>query len=380
MPVSRKIDLLIIGGGPAGAGAAIHAKQLRPDWQVVLIDKDEFPRDKVCGDGLGPHAVNEISRLGADGVLGEHLPIHSLRLDGPGGLYLEDQPYKPLYALRRFELDAGLVRCAQELGVEVLVERVDSISTDSTGVTVNDVWRAPFVIAADGANSRTRRLCGLPFASGHDLAFSVRGYLRSDVTALTITWQKRFAPSYSWAFPVGDGYANVGFGCLKSALPEKGSKPALWEAAAEFTGIDATDSTLRAHHLPFSSARLERSSGRVLFVGDSAGLINPLSGEGIYYALASGRLAASALALEADPIVGYSRNLNREFRSHFRSTSLCAAALHLGIINLDAVILAGQDHKVFEDLVELMLGDGTVTPTIVTGILGGWLKAIRRGG
>jgi flavin-dependent dehydrogenase len=274
-------------------------RQLSPKSRVVILDKAPFPRDKICGDGLGPHAISELSMLGAHEVLSGHEPITRIELRGPHGARFDGVIPRPGYVIRRFELDANLIKVAIRHGVEVVVERVDTLEVSSSQVVVNGSWQAPFVVAADGANSRCRRQLGLAGATGTNLAFAARGYMKTDQEAIVIAWEPNYGPGYSWIFPLGDGTANVGFGGIKDRMPSGGTK-ALWGVTSELTGIDPADPSLHAHHLPLSSARLQRSTGRVLFVGDAAGLINPLSDEGIFYALASGRIAAHAL-LTADP-------------------------------------------------------------------------------
>jgi len=85
-----EVDVVIIGAGPAGSSAAAHVKRLQPDARVVVLDKAEFPRDKPCGDGLGPHAVSEIVSLGAAGIFAGRVPVSKVRLVGPHGADVPD--------------------------------------------------------------------------------------------------------------------------------------------------------------------------------------------------------------------------------------------------------------------------------------------------
>ena len=100
---------MVVGAGPAGAAAALEARRLRPDASVLLVDKAAFPRDKACGDGLGPHAVDELGALGASGVLDGYPPIRGLRLRSPRGMEVAGDPARPNYVIPRSVLDARLV-------------------------------------------------------------------------------------------------------------------------------------------------------------------------------------------------------------------------------------------------------------------------------
>lgn len=363
----RHVDVLIIGGGPAGAAAAIRTKQLRPMSSVVLLDKADFPRDKPCGDGLGPHAVAEAVNLGAADLFVGRVPVSNVRLVSPGGAEVVGAPPKPGFVIPRYDFDAGLVSVAQSLGVEVVRERVSSIATQGDVVSVNDRWRAPWLVAADGVSSRTRRLLGgeggasIPFGPGH-VAIAVRGYAPCDHHRFTIAWQRRNWPAYSWEFPIGDGRANIGYGYLLASGPkQRPAREELWEVLAETVSLVPDPSTLRAHHLVATTARADVTVGRVLFCGDAAGMINPLTGEGIYYALASGRLAAAALVSE-DPPRAYRRGLAREFGRHFRSTRWAHRAQRLSPRMVDAgVAAAGRNAQTFARLTELAIGNGTLT-------------------
>src|SRR5215211_6720837 len=108
----------------AGAAAALEARRLRPGASVLLVDKAAFPRDKACGDGLGPHAVDELEALGAGGVLEGYPPIRGLRLRSPRGMEVAGDPARPNYVVPRAVLDARLVAAAQAAGAELHRSRV----------------------------------------------------------------------------------------------------------------------------------------------------------------------------------------------------------------------------------------------------------------
>lgn len=370
------VELVVVGGGPAGSAAAIRYLQLRPGARVVILDKAQFPRDKPCGDGLGPDAVGELVTLGAAEVLRGRQPVASVVLQSPSGRRVTGAPPRPGFVVPRVDLDAGLVTVAQSMGAEVVHERVETLEQTGDAAVVNGRYRAATVVAADGANSRCRTLLGMDRAPDAHAAFAVRGYAASDTTALEIRWERRLYPAYSWVFPVGAGRVNIGFGCLHSRLSGDKPKERLWTALAETVDLEPLDGTVRAHRLPFTSARLARSSGPVLFAGDAAGMINPLSGEGIYYALATGRMAATAAVLHGTrAATAYEAAVTRVFRAHFRSTAIAHRLQRLPR-NIDAAVAAAdRSWPVFEDLVELALGRGRLTAAMTAGIARRWLAA-----
>jgi len=369
-----KADLVVIGAGPAGSAAAIRYLQLRPSARVVVLDKAQFPRDKPCGDGLGPDAVDELVTLGAVEVLRGRVPITSVVLQSPSGRRVTGLPPRPGFVVPRFELDAGLVAVALSMGAEIVHERIESLERTGAGVVVNDRYGAAVVVAADGANSRCRALLGLDRAPDDHAAFAVRGYAVSDAAALEIRWERHLFPAYSWVFPIGDGRVNIGFGCLHSRLTGDKPKERLWNALTETVDLVPLDGTLRAHRLPFTSSKLAIAAGPVLFVGDAAGMVNPLSGEGIYYALATGRMAAAAAAAHGCSAArAYESAVEKSFRRHFRSTAIAHRLQRLSR-NVDAAIAAAQDSPlVFEDLTDLALGQGRLTVTMAAGVARRWL-------
>src|SRR5262249_20316985 len=151
-------------------------------------------------------------------------------------------------------------------------------------VVLDAAIAARAVVAADGANSTVRRVLGIAPPADRHLAIAVRGYadVPVDDDVQLIVMQQDGWPAYAWSFPMGDGTAKVGFGMLRPRLRAAGrpGREMLHGRLAEILpGSPARD--LRAHHLPLSPGRPGPGVGRVLLAGDAAGLINPLTGEGI---------------------------------------------------------------------------------------------------
>jgi geranylgeranyl reductase family protein len=425
--VIEDFDLIVAGAGPAGSAAALAARRMAPGSGVLLLDKAAFPRDKACGDGLAPHGVDELRRLGALGVLRGIRPVRRLRLRAPSGREVAADCARDNWVVPRRVLDARLVDAAVAAGAELRLERVRSLTDTGAHVVVNGRYRARAVIGADGANSSVRRLAGLPMHRLRDLAIAVRGYAAAPdgEPEQYIGWVADGWPAYAWSFGLGGptpGRANVGFGLLRSRFG--GDRRELHGRLVQvLPGLELEPGSLRAHHLPLATARPQAGRGRVLLAGDAASLINPLSGEGIYYALVSGRLAATAAlgdqgartglgqldeagqgagrtpapvdptgahALgrppgnEASapagrrgrrhllpPAAAYARALRAELGHHRAHVRAAALAIKAPAVVEAGVTAARRSGPVFDALVELGLGRGTITPRLAAGLAGG---------
>ncbi|MEO3810213.1 NAD(P)/FAD-dependent oxidoreductase [Sphaerisporangium sp. B11E5] len=374
-------DLVVVGGGPAGSAAALRAAQLRPGARVLLLDKDDFPRDKACGDGIAAHARDELALLGLPDVLDDYRPVRRLAVVSPGGARVEATVARPNHVVPRKVFDARLVEAARDRGVEVRRHRVRALETRGGHVVLDGTVPARAVVAADGANSVMRRLIGVPPAAARHVAIAVRGY--ADVPAgdetQFIAMQREGWPAYAWSFPVGDGTANVGYGMLLPNLRATGrpGRDVLHGRLADLLpGLPARD--LRAHHLPLSTGRPIPGAGRVLLAGDAAGLINPLTGEGIYYAVLSGRLAAeAALQTPGTPLPAYRRALRAALGRHLRTTDALAFAARSPSFLDAAVTTAARRPEVFDLLTEVGLGAGTVPLSVALAVTGHWVTAGR---
>ncbi|MDH2426119.1 NAD(P)/FAD-dependent oxidoreductase [Sphaerisporangium sp. TRM90804] len=370
-------DLVVVGGGPAGSAAALRARQLHPGARVLLLDKADFPRDKACGDGVAAHGREELALLGLPDLLADYRPTRRLEVVSPGGARVLATVARPNHVVPRAVLDARLVDAARARGVEVRRHQVRALTARGDHVVLDGEIAARAVIAADGANSAMRRLIGVPGSPERHTAIAVRGY--ADVPAeddvQLIAMQKDGWPAYAWSFPIGDGTANVGFGMLLPRLRATGlpGRQVLHgRLAALLPHLPARD--LRAHHLPLSPGRPRPGAGRVLLAGDAAGLINPLTGEGIYYALLSGRLAGEAAVQEpADPLRAYRRGLRGALGRHLRTTDVLARASQSpGFIDA-AIATAARRPGVFDMLVEVGLGAGTVPLPLAWAVARRWM-------
>lgn len=287
-------DVLVIGAGPAGSSAALRARQL--GLTVALIDKARFPRDKLCGGGITGRCRSHLDALFAP------LPASIWQESGKvqlfaGNRVIADLPdIPPIAYTMRTDLDAALLAQAVAAGAEDLTgQRIDVLDLESNRIrTVSgrDV-AARVIIGADGVNSLVARTL---HGRAYDPAFigfalevevplpegGVTPYL--DMTAAY--W------GYAWGFPKRDSLT-LGIGGWQSRNPDLKAKFEAWLRAR---GHDPTTLRIKGHHIPSGDQRLPPGRGAVLLAGDAAGLVDPITGEGIAWAVKSGALAAEAAA------------------------------------------------------------------------------------
>ncbi len=370
-------DLVIVGAGPAGSSAALGALAQVPSLRVLLLDRSTFPRDKSCGDGIAPHVLDALAGVGASDVVSGWRPLDQLELSHDD-VVVEGTMRRQVHVVPRTVFDARLVERAVAAGAVLRQHRVTSVTTDP--LTVSGGLRAGVVIAADGAGSVVRRALLGPRREPR--AIGIRGYAPTTPELRgrqIIRFGDRNQPSYAWAFDRGDGLANVGYGELLP--PERGSRQPptrrllLEQLEALVPGAASTGSDWRGHHLPLSGFRWRQPDGPVLLVGDAAGLINPMTGEGIYYAVATGisagRAAARSLAAGRPGGAGaaHRRDVRRLLATHLRHTWVASRLTRSPLVVDAGIRAAAGDPRVFDTLIELGLGDGRINPRLVAGLL-----------
>ena len=324
----RDADVIVVGAGPGGSTTAYHLAS--HGVRVLLLEKTEFPREKVCGDGLTPRAVKQLIDMGVD--LNEDkgwLRNKGLRVIG-GGIRLElDWPELaafPGYGLTRTRLDFDelLARRATEAGAILKVNHtVTSPVLDAGGRVAGVVaktpdgeqtFRAPVVIAADGVSGRFPLALGVAKREDRPMGVAVRRYYRSAAkhdddyleSWLELRSQEgedKLLPGYGWIFGMGDGRVNVGLGVLNSSvaygktnyrtmlLDWLATTPPEWGMTDE----ENADGPILGAALPMGFNRTPHYTRGLLLVGDSGGMVNPFNGEGIAYAMESGALAAEVV-------------------------------------------------------------------------------------
>ena len=288
-----KYDVIVAGGGPAGSTSArVLAEQ---GARVLLLDKQAFPRDKPCGGGVTLRAA---STLDVDLSPVIERTIYGARFSLRLGSEFDRTFDKPLtYMTQRILLDAYLLELAARAGADVHErDGVREISIDASGVratTSRDAYNGRILIGADGANGITGRALGLRPSYEEAVALegnvpwsSATGHDWEDLVALDLGG---LAGGYGWVFPKGE-HLNVGVGAWKYASFTL--KPKLASLARRYGFDESRLENLRGHHLPVRVSGSPIARGPVALVGDAAGLVDPLTGEGIHMAFASAQLAA----------------------------------------------------------------------------------------
>ncbi|HYG93311.1 MAG TPA: NAD(P)/FAD-dependent oxidoreductase [Nocardioides sp.] len=369
-------DLVVVGGGPAGSAAALGALADRPGARVLVLDRDEFPRDKSCGDGIAPHVVDVLGPLGAGDVVDGWTPLQRLDLSR-GQARVAGHLARPVWVIPREVFDARLVDRAVRAGATLARHRVREVRRDGEVVVVDDAVRARVLVAADGVHSAVRAATGARPTTRRALA--IRGYTPTPAAyhgRQVIRFGEGKVPSYAWAFDRGDGQANVGYGEFSRNGRASSRAAMLGRLEDLLPGTVADGSRWRGHHLPLSGwgSASEQPDGPILYAGDAAGLVNPMTGEGIYYAVATGalagRVAARALREGRPAAAGaaHRRATRRLLGRHLHHTWAASHLIRSPTVVRAGIAAASADRRVFDALVELGLGDGRITPRLVGGL------------
>ncbi|WP_019932637.1 geranylgeranyl reductase family protein [Nocardia sp. BMG111209] len=314
-----QVDVLVVGAGPAGSAAAAWAARAGRD--VLLLDSAVFPRDKTCGDGLTPRAVAELEHLGLGEWVRTHTVNRGLRMCGFGAETLLDWPDGsfPRYgsAVARTELDDKLRETAVRSGARMVDgARVTEVARDGdrvTGVTVqaDDVTRpvsCRTLVVADGVRSPVGKLLGRTWHRKYAYGVAARAYIdsgRSDDEWITSHLELRDAegdlvPGYGWVFPLGNGRVNIGVGSLATAARPShiALKPLLQHYVSQRRSewqFEGEAREVASALLPMGGAVSTVAGRNWALVGDAAGCVNPLNGEGIDYGLEGGHMLSELL-------------------------------------------------------------------------------------
>lgn len=370
-------DLVVIGAGPAGASAALAARRERPAASVLLLDRAAFPRDKSCGDGIAPHALDVLDTLGAPTTFAGHPPVTTLELSN-GGVGVVREMRRPALVVPRSTFDASLVSAALSAGARLQRCRVKQIERQQGCVLINGHIVAKAVVAADGARSVVRQSVGGRGLAAGKVAMALRGYAPISPERAhrqVIRFGQTRQPSYAWSFDRGDGWANVGYGEVLHAgrFRTPLTRSLMIEQVEQMLpGSTAGARDWLGHHLPLSAPHFSHPGGRILYAGDAASLINPLTGEGIYYAVATGALAGVCSVSPAPPEAGartYRNSVRRLLGPHLGTTAAVSRLVGAPALLNTGLHAAAADQGVFDDLVEIGLGRGVFTRRLVRGLV-----------
>jgi geranylgeranyl reductase family protein len=311
-----KYEVVIVGGGPAGSTAAYFLAQA--GVKVAVVDKQTFPRDKVCGDGVIGSILTRLERMGLQDWLAANsfnAPTEIL-FSAPNEqavhIIPDDQERCYGRVIPRFTLDEALLRHAVKAGAE-LYEGVKltsltrlgldqiQLSGQQTGQKSTLQFQSHMLITADGGHASFTRYLGL--VKGLPDLVAVRAYFENvggRESLLEIHFTKQLIPGYAWIFPMAGGQANVGLGTYVGRSRQRNVD--LKESLRQFMQTNPHAQArlaranmvgpLRGHPLRSQMGTVTPVADNVLVTGEAAGLVNPLNGEGIGTAIISGELAA----------------------------------------------------------------------------------------
>ncbi|QJC21307.1 NAD(P)/FAD-dependent oxidoreductase [Arcanobacterium buesumense] len=327
-------DVVVVGAGPGGAATAHYLAQNGVD--VLVLEKATFPRDKVCGDGLTPRAVAELIRMGIS-VREEDGWVRNWGVRGYGAGHVIEVPWPELASVPNFgsamprkDLDHLLIKHAVTSGARLRegVTVLGPVIHEKSGRVIGVRARytaggsaseeftisARFVVDCGGVSARLALATGREKDMNRPMGVAHRTYFRSPLAHTDMMesqlelWagkpgESELLPGYAWMFAVGDGLVNVGLGSLSSTAQPTGvdyrkvfakwiaNTPPEWELTPE-----NQVGRLRGAALPMAFNRKPHYADGLALVGDAGGMVSPFNGEGIAYALTSGRLVADFLA------------------------------------------------------------------------------------
>lgn len=310
--ITTDFDVIISGAGPAGCTAALAMGS--SGLRIALIEKDRFPREKICGDAIPafvPKVLDTINpeyRRAFEDVT-EKIKINICRVAAPGKKFIDLKFPEYGYTCKRIIFDAFLFELADHLPNLTIFQEtsVKEVTADNDRIVIstdkNHVLKAQLVIGCEGANSIISKKLAITRKNPDEGSVAVRAYFKNikDVPPGTIEFHflKNFLPGYFWIFPLPGNQYNVGLG-----MPSKKLSENKINLKNEFLKIIETDPCLsyrfseaemageiRGHFLPFCSRKIPISGNRFLLCGDAASLINPATGGGIGQAMQSGRFA-----------------------------------------------------------------------------------------
>ncbi len=397
MKNKKFFDVVIIGAGPSGSNAAISYKKLNPDLKIALVDKAIFPRDKSCGDAFGPGVISALKRFGNEHILQDEPEVVSTTLFGPENIgiqnYIPEVKNKEdsiVYVIPRLDLDNRILNLAKKEEVETFEGyRFSKFFNNEESVSVEIenkekekyILETKILVGADGANSRVRKSLNLKQNSDWNKAIAIRAYIDSPnyleiFKERTLMFEINVSAikGYAWAFPSKGDLLNIGIGVPLSVF--KKEKMDIKNLLDEFINTLESRGVIvqnlrkeKSFMLPFASSRPKLAHNRVALIGDAGSMINPMSGEGIFYGMEAGFLLANEthqLINESTSTLNigisrYEKVFNKRFGKHFLSCSLARLVFQSPFMTKRLLNIASLDQHTIDFVVELLFDEANLT-------------------
>lgn len=371
-------NVIIVGAGPAGTATAIFLA--KKGVNALLLEKEKFPRDKVCGDSINYTSIEIFKEMGVyDEILKQNpFPTNGVFLASPSNIELKTRLVNSKgLMIERKKLDYTLVRYAVKLGVELAEEFLvtQPIMENNQIIGIKGVHkgktreiRSKIVVAADGTNSIIAKKLSNKKLKPKYMAIAIRTYYENvkDLEDLIeIHYEKTILPAYGWIFPTGKTSANVGVG-IRYDHYLKMNKP-IKEIFSDFIKNNShaqkklnfakMTAPLKVWPLLYDSHTSEKYRNGILFTGDAASLIDPLTGQGIPNALLSGKLAAQTIlnALEKNDFSFKTlKNYETEYNKLIKPNFQAAFFLHYMMGNSSIVNYIIKKAKRNEELSKIL--------------------------
>lgn len=384
---TQQFDILITGAGPAGISCAM--KLLNTGLSVAILDKSEFPRDKICGDALSPDVVNQLPFLSENLVNSFYLFSHKIssygvRIFSPNHKHI-DIPFirngidKCGYICKRKDFDNILFQELKSMNHVTIFENCDvkNISFCANGTKVETskgTFEGKMLVGADGAYSMVARRFGKINTDPEHHCSGLRMYYENvqvvhEKNYIELYFLKEILPGYLWVFPLPGNKANVGIGMLSSVIINKKinlknilkksitKNPLLKERLKNANPVEPS----QGYSLPLGSVKRTISGEHFLLSGDAAGLIDPFTGEGVANAIRSGRVAAEHLikCFEKNNFTAifnqaYDKEIYRRMWNEFKVSNTLQKLAKYPVLFDFVVKKANQNKKIRQFLLEAM--------------------------
>ncbi len=394
--ITKKYDVLIVGAGPAGSNAAISYKELNPSLKVGLIDKATFPRDKSCGDAIGPGVISALKRFNNEHILENEPQVVSTTLYGPDNIgiqnYIPEVKNKEdsiVYVIPRIDLDNRILNLAKDLDVDV-TEGLSFVSfEEDTNKNIlvkfknkdeEFLFLTKLLVGADGANSRIRKQLNLKQNSDWHKAIAIRAYIDSpnyieifNERTLMFEINVSAEKGYAWAFPSKGNLLNIGIGVPVSIFKKDklNINQLLKDFIAQLESRGVVVENIRkqkSYMLPFASSRPKlKKNINIALIGDASSMINPISGEGIFYGMEAGYLLAkntNELVRSEElssGILKYEKEFSNRFRKHYLSCALARLILQSPFMTKRLLKVASKDQDTIDFVIELLFDEAYLT-------------------